>query len=76
MTTPGLRFGRYEVGERLGKGGFGVVHLARDVELGRDIAIKFLKPEYLMRPQIVQRFLQEARSAGAGCGSRGWRHRC
>ncbi len=63
MTTPGLRFGRYEVGARLGKGGFGVVHVARDTELGRDIAIKFLKPEYLMRPQIVQRFLQEARAA-------------
>ena len=63
MINPGLRFGRYEVGARIGKGGFGVVHLARDTALGRDIAIKFLKPEYLMRPQIVQRFLQEARAA-------------
>jgi len=63
VINPGLRFGRYEVGARIGKGGFGVVHLARDTELGRDIAIKFLKPEYLMRPQIVQRFLQEARAA-------------
>jgi serine/threonine protein kinase len=62
-VTPGLRIGRYEVGERLGKGGFGVVHLARDVELGRDVAIKFLKPEYSTREQVVQRFLREARAA-------------
>jgi len=62
MTTPGLRIGRYEVGARLGKGGFGVVHLARDIELGREVAIKFLRPEYLTRPQVVSRFLQEARA--------------
>nr|MBA3503733.1 hypothetical protein [Deltaproteobacteria bacterium] len=37
---------------RLGKGGFGVVHLARDVDLDREIAIKVLKPEYLTKPQI------------------------
>ena len=62
MTTAGIRIGRYEVGERLGKGGFGVVHLARDVELGREVAIKFLRPEYMTRRQVVQRFLQEARA--------------
>jgi len=62
-VTPGLRIGRYEVGERLGKGGFGVVHLARDHGLGRDVAIKFLRPEFLAREQVVQRFLQEARAA-------------
>ncbi|HEU0034507.1 MAG TPA: serine/threonine-protein kinase [Kofleriaceae bacterium] len=63
MIAPGLRIGRYELGERLGKGAFGIVHLARDVELGREIAIKFLRPEYLAKPQVVQRFLQEARAA-------------
>ncbi|MEO8702337.1 MAG: protein kinase [Kofleriaceae bacterium] len=63
MTTSGLRFSRYEVGERLGKGGFGVVHVAKDIELGREVAIKFLKPEYQSRTQVVQRFLQEARAA-------------
>ena len=61
--TPGLRIGKYEVGVRLGKGSFGVVHLARDVELGREVAIKFLRPEFGAREQIVQRFLQEARAA-------------
>jgi tRNA A-37 threonylcarbamoyl transferase component Bud32 len=63
VTSPGLTIGRYEVAERLGKGGFGVVHLARDRELGREVAIKFLKPEFLTRPELVQRFLQEARAA-------------
>jgi hypothetical protein len=63
VTAPGLVIGRYEVAERLGKGGFGVVHLARDRELGREVAIKFLKAEFLTRPELVQRFLQEARAA-------------
>ena len=63
MISPGLRIGRYEVGRRLGKGGFGVVHVARDVDLDREIAIKVLKPEYLTKPQIVQRFIKEARAA-------------
>jgi serine/threonine protein kinase len=63
MISPGLRFGRYEVGDLVGTGGFGVVYLARDVELGRTLAIKFLKVEYLERTQVVQRFLQEARAA-------------
>jgi serine/threonine protein kinase len=63
MTTIGLRVGRYEVGERLGKGGFGVVHIARDIELGREVAIKFLRPEYMTRLNVVQRFLQEARAS-------------
>ncbi len=61
--TPGLRIGKYEVGARLGKGSFGVVHLAVDVELGREVAIKFLRPEFLMRDHIVQRFIREARAA-------------
>jgi len=60
MSIDGLVFGRYEVGTRLGKGGFGVVHVARDTELGREVAIKFLRPEYITRTQVVQRFLQEA----------------
>lgn len=39
MSTPRLRIGRYEVGKRLGKGGFGVVHVARDTKLDREITI-------------------------------------
>ncbi|HTR54834.1 MAG TPA: serine/threonine-protein kinase, partial [Kofleriaceae bacterium] len=62
-VTTGIRVGRYEVGRELGKGGFGILHVARDVELDREIAIKFLRPEHAFRRDTVQRFLQEARAA-------------
>jgi eukaryotic-like serine/threonine-protein kinase len=60
---PGLRVGRYEVVRKLGQGGFGIIFVGRDVELDREVALKFLRPEHLTRPDLVQRFLQEARSA-------------
>jgi serine/threonine protein kinase len=59
----GLRIGRYELGERLGTGGFGVVYHARDTELGRELAIKVLRPEYQTQPDVIARFLKEARAA-------------
>src|SRR5439155_8467720 len=59
----GVRIGKYEVGRKIGQGGFGILHVARDTELGRDIAIKFLRPEHAFRREVVQRFLQEARAA-------------
>jgi serine/threonine protein kinase len=64
MAFPaGLRVGRYEVVRKLGQGGFGILYVGRDVELDREVALKFLRPEHLTRPDVVQRFLQEARSA-------------
>jgi serine/threonine protein kinase len=59
----GVRIGKYEIGRKLGQGGFAILYAARDHELGRDIAIKFLRPEHVFRPQVLQRFLQEARAA-------------
>ena len=59
----GTRVGKYAVGRKLGQGGFGVLYIARDTELDREVAIKFLRPEHAFKPHVVQRFLQEARAA-------------
>jgi len=61
--TYGLRIGKYEIREELGHGGYGIVYRARDTELDRDLAMKFLRTEYVSRVPVMQRFLQEARSA-------------
>ncbi len=45
----------------LGKGSFGEVHSARDTLLGREVAIKSLKPQYRDEQEVVDRFLKEAR---------------
>jgi serine/threonine protein kinase len=60
---PVSHIGKYEVGRKLGQGGFGEIYVARDTGLDREIAIKVLRGEHTQRPQLVQRFLQEARAA-------------
>jgi hypothetical protein len=55
--------GRYRVLEQLGKGGMGTVYLGEHVTIGKKFAIKVLGSEYARRPDLVQRFLQEARAA-------------
>ena len=55
--------GRYELVEDIGEGGMATVYRARDRELRREVAIKVLFPHLARRPEIVQRFHREARSA-------------
>jgi len=55
--------GKYRVTSLIGEGGMGVVIRARHIDLDEDVAIKCLLPEMLTRPDIVQRFLREAKAA-------------
>lgn len=55
--------GKYEVTGLLGSGGMGYVISARHVELGEMVALKFLRPEALVHPELVERFAREARAA-------------
>ncbi|MBI3684287.1 MAG: serine/threonine-protein kinase [Acidobacteria bacterium] len=61
---PGMRLGSYEVLSPLGVGGMGEVWRARDIELGRDVAVKVLPPAFSRDPERLRRFEQEARAAG------------
>jgi serine/threonine-protein kinase len=56
--------GRYVPGEEIACGGMGRVLRARDTDLGRDIAVKILREEHAGRPELVHRFVEEARITG------------
>jgi serine/threonine-protein kinase len=55
--------GRYSLERELGRGGMGVVFLARDVALDRLVAIKLLPPAQAASPDLRERFLREARTS-------------
>lgn len=57
--------GRYQIEGRLGEGAMADVFRAHDPGIGRTVAIKVLKPEYGRDPELGERFLREARAAGA-----------
>jgi serine/threonine protein kinase/tetratricopeptide (TPR) repeat protein len=61
------RLGPYEVLERIGQGGMGVVLKARDERLGRIVAIKMLTPALASSTVARRRFEREARAAAAVC---------
>ena len=56
--------GRYMVVGELARGGVGVVLQGRDIDLGRDVAMKFLHEEHAGNAALVERFIEEAQVAG------------
>ncbi|MFH5231511.1 Stk1 family PASTA domain-containing Ser/Thr kinase [Antrihabitans spumae] len=64
-TTPRKLSSRYELGEILGFGGMSEVHMARDLRLSRDVAIKVLRADLARDPTFYLRFRREAQNAAA-----------
>jgi beta-lactam-binding protein with PASTA domain/predicted Ser/Thr protein kinase len=65
MTTPQHLSDRYELGEILGFGGMSEVHIARDLRLHRDVAVKVLRADLARDPSFYLRFRREAQNAAA-----------
>ncbi len=59
------QLGRFEILHALGEGGMGKVYLARDVSMDRQVAIKTIHASMDRSPKLHERFLREAKAAGA-----------
>jgi serine/threonine-protein kinase len=65
LKTPLVIDGRYAIERTLGAGSMGVVHLARDIKIGRRVAIKMIAPEMAAEPLATGRFAREAATLAA-----------
>ncbi len=59
-----MKYGRYEIVKELGRGSMGMVYLAHDPNINREVALKILRPDRVESADFVQRFLKEARAIG------------
>lgn len=64
MPQPHLRGDRYQLHGEIARGGMGSVLRGRDVDLGRELAIKVLLSKYVNSPEAARRFLEEAQIGG------------
>lgn len=64
QETP-RQIGRFQIRRQIGQGGFGLVFLAFDPELERDVALKVPRVEALLTQQTRERFLREAKAAAS-----------
>ena len=62
---PGSNLGAYQIADIIGEGGMGTVYRAHDPRLGRDVAIKIVRPELADNPDRLARFEREARLLAA-----------
>ena len=65
MLEAGARLGSYEIVASIGAGGMGEVYRAKDLKLGRDVAIKILREDLALDPERLRRFEQEAHAASS-----------
>src|SRR5712691_7121945 len=63
LSFQGAIAGRYSLERELGRGGMGVVYLAREVRLDRPVAVKLLPPAMARDGVLRERFLREARTS-------------
>ena len=59
-----MNYGRYGIQKELGSGSVGVVFLAHDPHIDRQVALKVLRPDLVTSEAFVQRFLKEAKAIG------------
>jgi eukaryotic-like serine/threonine-protein kinase len=62
MIEVGQTIGNYRITAKLGEGGMGIVYLAEHPVIGRKVALKAIHPELSRNPEVVSRFMTEAKS--------------
>jgi serine/threonine-protein kinase len=64
MPPPEQTGNRYQLQGEIARGGMGAVLRGRDVDLGRDLAVKVLLEKHAHRPEVARRFIEEAQIGG------------